>query len=262
MKFQWWLLVGVIIAFALSSSTMAIDCFYIGSPADGRVLGPYFLASSGYDATLTWYVEAGRSYVVEAMTWQGPNSGGALTPAVNINSMWCPTTDISTGVVITDSTAESPRIWGGGIRKTVVSTTFSGYLEMRVHNYDSNGSWVGVSVTDTTMFSPTWSSFANFLTQWGFMNTSSTSVNATLTVTDSMTGGVYTKNFILQPGKAYFVTTNSTFNGGPIPINHNGGAMLVHDGPPGAVSANAYVIKSDSSVVIPVEFKPARENRH
>ena len=257
-----WIFFAILVVLALAASSMGNDCFYVGLGADGRVLGPYAINSSSYDITLAWMVEPNRSYVVEATTHQGSPTGGALSPDVNIDHHWCPTTDISSGVTITNSYSESPGIPAGGVRRSVVSTTFSGYLEMRIHNMDANTSWVDVTVTETTLYSPTWSTFTPFLTQWAIMNTSNATITATLTVTDSIAGGPYTKTFTVQAGKAYFVTSNSTFSGGPIPINHNGGAILVHDGPPGAVSANAYILKSDGSVAIPVEFKPARENKH
>lgn len=250
------------VVFTVPRVAYAQVCDFVGSPADGRILGPYFLSNTSDDITLTWQVEPGRSYVVEAMTEQGPSGGGALSPSININSSFCPTTDISSGVTITDSTSESPAIVTGGVRRSIVATSFSGFLEMRLHNNNGSGSNVLFSVTETTMFSPSWSTFTPFLTQWGFQNTTNSVVNATLTLNDSISGGPYTRSFSIQPGKALFMTTNSTFTGGPIPLNHNGGAILTHDGPPGAVLANSYVLKSDGSVALPVEFKPTRENRH
>src|SRR5581483_3491927 len=128
------------------------------------------------------------------------------------------------------------------VRRSFTVSPVNGFIYVVLNNTDgSNAHTFHLTVSETTMFSPTWSTFTPFQTEWGFMNTTGTSINGVLTVTDSISGGPYTKSFSVQAGKVLFMTTGSTFSGGPIPANHNGGAYATHDGPPGALMPVAYL---------------------
>ncbi len=127
-------------------------------------------------------------------------------------------------------------------------------------NSDTSSHYYTITISETTMFNPSWTTFSPYLTQWGLQNTTGATVHAVLTVKDAISGGPYTKSVTIAAGSVAFITTNSTFSGGPIPANHNGNAILTHDGPPGAILANTYIISS--TVVFPAEFRAVRENNH
>lgn len=133
-----------------------------------------------------------------------------------------------------------------------------------------------VAVSDTTMYSPRWSTFSSFTTQWGFQNTTSQPVNATLTVT-AAAGGAFTSaiNFTIPPNGEVFksiaaaveplsllprVTSKTAADsGGPditTPNSMQGFAVLTHDGTPGAIVADAYF--TNGSQVVTEPFRSAR----
>ena len=143
----------ILAALVIPGAAQAQTCFFVGPTPDGRIFGPYSLSSASNDISLSWTVEAGRSYSVEAMTQQGPSGAGALSPAININTGFCPTTDAGAGFTIRDTAGITPKncTGCGYVRRSVVSTVNADFLEMRVHNNSASASNVVVSVTETTM---------------------------------------------------------------------------------------------------------------
>jgi len=211
----------------------------VGPTPDGRIFGPYSLSSASNDISLSWTVEAGRSYSVEAMTQQGPSGAGALSPAININTGFCPTTDAGAGFTIRDTAGITPKncTGCGYVRRSVVSTVNADFLEMRVHNNSASASNVVVSVTETTMFSPAWSTFGSFDTFYSFLNTTNAVCNVTLTLTD--TGGTVRSTFSGAVAVGTTLSTNTSALGTARSLA--GTARLTHDCPPGTVVGEAAI---------------------
>ncbi len=214
-------------------------CFFVGSPADGRILGPYFLHNATDDISLAFGVQAGRSYSAEVLTSRGPSGGGLQSFDININDgSFCPTTDIASGVTIRDTTFIVPRAVGGA-RKSLVVTTLpvNSALSMRVHNTAAAGSSVVVSFTETTLFSPGWSTMGGAQTFWSFLNNTNATLNGTITLLDTNGTQVAALGVGILTNRAVFPSTITM----GIAAGQAGTARFIHDGPPGAVQAEGAI---------------------
>ena len=229
----------ILAALVIPGAAQAQTCFFVGPTPDGRIFGPYSLSSATNDISLAWTTEVGRSYSVEAMTHRGPSGAGALSPTININTGFCPTTDVAAGFTIRDTAAITPRSCTscGYVRQSVVSSTNADFLEMRVHNNSASASDVVVSVTETTMFSPAWSTNGSYDTFYSFLNTTNSTCNVTLTMLD--TTGVVRTNFSGAVATARTLNTNTSALG--TARNLSGTARLTHDCPPGTIVAEAAI---------------------
>jgi len=259
------------VAFAAMSLALAVgfanaQCAkYYNVVPDGRISSSYYsVAASSANANF-FSLTAGRSYSVEVSM---PFDAYSIQPLqVFVNEIPGGTCILSnSGVTVNNATAVDPNPGTGSSNVTrltftaLISTDF-GYVV--VNNTDaSNTHYYNVTVSETTMFSPSWSTFTPFLTQWGLQNTTGSTINAVLTVTDTFGGGPYKKTVAIAPSATVFVRTGDSFVGGPIPANHGGGAILTHDGPPGAIVANCYILNTSGTVIFPVEFRGVRENNH
>lgn len=113
-----------------------------------------------------------------------------------------------------------------------------------------------IRVVETTLINPRWSTFGGFYTSWGLRNNSNVTVNSTLTILDAAGGVVTTASFAILPGQVVFRDTRPTdLNLSP---NQAGSALFTHDGPPGAITADAFLVNENSvpSVVVAAKFEP------
>jgi len=123
------------------------------------------------------------------------------------------------------------------------------------------GSPIPVSFTwsDTTMYSPAWSTNGTFNTFYSFQNTTTASLNGTLTLLD--TAGAVLSTVMVPIPAGQTVATNTQALGSA--RNRTGTARFTHDGPPGAVVAEAAIANFAISpaYVQPVKFQAVREAR-
>lgn len=61
-----------------------------------------------------------------------------------------------------------------------------------------------VSVTETTLYNPRWSTFSGFNTSWGFHNTTNVTLNVTLTVIRTTGEVLATDTFTVTAGRVVF----------------------------------------------------------
>jgi len=118
---------------------------------------------------------------------------------------------------------------------------------------------ITVSWSDTTMFSPAWSTNGPFNTFYSFQNTTGSTLNVTLTLFDTGGAVVSTASLAVPPGQT--AATNTVTLGSA--RNHTGTARLTHDGPPGAFVAEAAIanFSTNPAYVQPVKFQAVREAR-
>ena len=116
-----------------------------------------------------------------------------MTAVVNINTGFCPTTDVASGFSIRDTIDVTPSCnagCSGGVRRSVVVTgAGASYLETRIHNSNASASGVVVSVSETTLFNTAWSTFGGFQTYYSVVNTTNSTIHATLTL-NSTSGSI------------------------------------------------------------------------
>ncbi len=219
--------------------------------ADGRILDFDFIAPG----TTGFYrvdLVAGRSYSIEVRQDFDVNNTD-LT--ISVLSGACP----GAAVVVNNTANTEPSTQVNAFRGSFVPASTGTFHISVVHGNGAGvGRYVSVSVSDTTVFNPRWSTFATFITQWGFLNTTGTSLTGTLTVIDSVSGGPYTKQVTIPPGPTVFVTTTDTFTGGPIPNAHAGSSFFTHNGPPGSILTDCFFVSGNAQVIVPSRFEAVR----
>ncbi len=93
------------------------------------------------------------------------------------------------------------------------------------------------SAWDTTMFSPGWSTMGGTQTFWSFLNTTNATINGTLTLLDTLGTQVAALGVGILPNRAVFPSTITM----AIAAGQAGTARFIHDGPPGAIQAEAAI---------------------
>jgi hypothetical protein len=265
MKFRVWMLL-VMIAFFLPLLANAATCSaLIPTASDGRTgssLG-YLVNPGDAKAVFSWILQ-GHSYSVDVWAPTDP-VGGLPTAAIffnfNASGTDCLLKD-SSG--ITDTASFDPKEPGGRRASFIAPTTEFIYAvientdvaNVSIHNYQ-------VRVTDTTLFNPRWSTYSGYVTSYSFLNNSSHTIHGTLTINVTF-GGSGTITYSLNgdagiaPGTQLVVTLGPGFTI-DVPSQRAGTAMLAHDGPPGALTVDAYF--SNSTSIVPAVFAP-RDFQH
>jgi len=114
------------------------------------------------------------------------------------------------------------------------------------------------SVSDTTMFSPAWSTNGTFDSFYSFLNTTGGTIRATLTLYNISGTSVATNSFTINPN-----STASTNTAALATVrNTTGTARFTHDGPPGAILAEAAIANftiTPTPYFQSVKFVPVRE---
>jgi len=224
-------------------------------PADGRVVDFDFVPVSGtnyyqFDAT------AGKSYSVEVrQDYDDINTD--LTVTVGDIGSPCPT--LTTLANTTLTTASEPALPANATRVSFTAAA-TGTYKISVANGATLGHYISVSVAETTIYNARWSTFSSFVTQWGFKNTTSATVTVKMVVTDTLgspTISPVTSTFTVPAGSEVFkITLPTDLN---IPGQHGGFALVTHNGPPGAIQADAYFINPNGSVIVPALIGPVRD---
>jgi hypothetical protein len=113
--------------------------------------------------------------------------------------------------------------------------------------------------SDTALYSPAWSTNGSFDTFYSFQNTSGESLNATLTFLDPAGTVLSAFNLSIPAGQALATNTAALATA----RNRTGTARFTHDGPPGAVVAEAAIANFAISpaYVQSVKFQTVREAR-
>jgi uncharacterized Zn-binding protein involved in type VI secretion len=243
-KFLWFF--GALIL--LLPSVANAQCDTVGNTlADGRIIGPFTIDNTA-DQQIYINVTAGHSYSFEILA---PNAGEV--PEVNIGENSCP---ITNPAGTTDTTDFDPVLTLSGGRLSWTATADSTTFVVSVATTSS--STYTVSVSDTTLYNPRWSTFGGYTTQWGLHNTTNTTISGNLVVTTTAGAVVSNTTFDIPPGRVVFKTSN----GLGIAVSQSGNATFTHNGPPGAIQGDAYMVSSDVKTVVPTKFEAVRQSAH
>jgi hypothetical protein len=227
-------------------------------PSDGRVVDFDFVAPIGANF-YQFSVTKGSSYSVEVrQDYDDVNTDLTVTASTD-----CVPTAL-TGT--TDTTSVEPALPSNSTRFSFTAAA-SGVVIVKVSNANaSTGRYVSVSASETTQYNVRWSTFSGFVTQWGFQNTTSATIHASLTATTVLSGngagsGSSTVNFTVNPNSQVFLIIGNNaafaFNVG---ANKAGFAVLTSDGPPGALLTDAFFLGGTTSpVIVPSVFQPVRQ---
>jgi len=218
---------------------------------DGRITQSTIGAGATFFFRITSRV--GNSYSAEFHNVLGAavQTPGTLTVFSDANT--CAATVTTTNAAGTDpGDVNGNRVT---FTATTTVTTFS------LNNTSGGSITYSFTVSDTTMFSPAWSTNGTFDSFYSFLNTTGATLNGTLTLYN--TAGTQVSS------TAFTINANSTASTNTAALatvrNTTGTAKFVHNGPPGAILAEAAIANftiTPTPYFQGVKFLPARESTH
>jgi hypothetical protein len=264
-----WGLAGLVLAVlslaperALAQATCAsADLTFL--PPDGRVLTFTAAASTTYMFVAGTNLATGgvlRSYSVEV---NGLNGGYNAAPNLYVrNDAVCALANV--GPTLRDTTRIEPRVAcevgtcldSNGRYSFSTSDPFTNFVVENDHAFLVPYT---ISVAETTMFSPAWSTNGGYATYYSFFNNTSQPVTAVLTLRTTAGGLGGTATLTILP---FNTLATNTVALGTSP-NLTGTARLTHDGPPGALTVEADIANFTTSpaYIQPVRFEAPRQVR-
>ena len=219
---------------------------------DGRLTRDSIAASA-----TRWFgvsVKIGNSYSVEFKSAPGTNAPpGTLTVFSGDDD--CITSTLSTS----DTSGIDPAATPATARVSFTATGTGTFFRMRLVNASVSPIPYTFSASDTTMFSPAWSTNGSFNTYYSFQNTTGASLSATLKLLDP--AGTLLTSFNVTVPAGQTVRTNTVALS--VARNRTGTARFTHNGPPGAIVAEAAIanFSINPAYVQPVKFQAEREGR-
>jgi len=222
--------------------------------ADGRVTARTIGAM-----TTQWFatsLKIGNSYSLEFKNATGANTApGTLT--VFSGDDGC---SGNSSVTFRDTAGIDPGASGGAVRVSFTAAGSGIFYRAELVNGSASPVDYTFTLSDTTMFSPAWSTNGPFNTYYSFQNTTGATLNGTLTLRD--TAGAVLTTFPLSIPAGQTVTTNTASLG--VTRNRTGTAKFIHDGPPGAVNTEAAIanFSTNPAYVQPVKLEAVRQSTH
>ncbi len=235
--------------------------------ADGRLnLSTFEKPAQGQPNRTYWYGffgQSGHSYSVEfvSSTDNDPIRDDK-TVSFNTFQVWAPkdvliscggTSSVSKVATHTYSPALQHSPGYGDGERFAFTTSASGLFLMTISNSGGTGNY-SFRLVDTTLFNPRWSTWTGYDTQWGFMNASDMSIATSLSIYDATSKLLKSVSITVPAGG--IVVRSSAKSDLNLPRNASGYAIYTNTGPPGAIMADAYMLNSDATVVIPAKFEP------
>ena len=247
-------------AVLLAFPTVGRGQVLFGSIPDGRVTDTVSVPAAG-TVCFYFFAKAGRSYSVEVYgPLDGFNSADIFFGGAD---EICPATDAA-GYNFTETndpplkSATAPSDFFG--RRGSFVAAASTFYQYTVNNTGAGVAQFTFSVSDTTQFSPAWSTNGSFDTFYSFQNTGSATVTGTLTLRNT-TGTVVTTAPLTIPAGATASTNTAAL---ATLRNTTGTASFTHNGPAGAIQTEAAV--ANFTLATPyvqiVKFGPMREASH
>ena len=219
---------------------------------DGRLT----VGTLGFGTTTTWFgasLRIGNSYSVEL---NGATGSSAPLGTLAVFSADDGCTGTST-LATRDTAGIDPQGSPGAVRMSFAATGVGTFFRMRL--VSGAGSSYTFGLSDTTMYSPAWTTEGAFDTYYSFQNTTTSTLNATLTLLDGAGAVLSTLPLSIPPRQTASTNTASV---GTI-RNRTGTARFTHDGPPAAVVAEVAIANFaiNPAYVQPVKFQAVRETR-
>jgi hypothetical protein len=232
--------------------------------ADGSVFTDSILDFSPYyDNFVSVNLKAGHSYAIEVWDPTETNetylgNGVFLIPLLSD----CATQDTA-WVDIWDMDPDLSGGWNDRISVIQGSTDFE-FID--VANFDGLNHNYYMRVVDTTLYNSRWSTVVGFTTHYGFLNTTETDVQGTLTLTESNGTQVLPVTFTIPAGGEVFETIAGDGSGSPglnLAPNLAGSAMFAFVGSPGAIKADGYfqAVQNGVFVIVPTAWGPRDSQR-
>jgi hypothetical protein len=158
-----------------------------------------------------------------------------------------------------DTSGVDPGGTGGLARVSFGASGFSSFFRARLVNTTGATLNFSFSWSETTMYSPAWSTNGSFDTYYSFQNTTGSPRVGQLTLLRTTGAVVLTAPISIPAGRTVSVNTVSL----GVPRNLTGTARFTHTGPPGAVTAEAAIanFSTNPAYVQPAKFQAQRESK-
>ena len=217
---------------------------------DGRLTQATLAA--GATAWFGASLKIGDSYSVEFKNTTGGVRPGTLT-VFNGDDGCAGGSTLATN----DTSAIDPSGTGGIVRSSFTATGAQPFFQARLVNTTGGPVTLTFAWSDTTHFSPAWSTNGSFDTYFSFLNATGAPLSGTLTLLDRAGAVVSTFPISIPAGQS--VSTNTSALG--VTRNRTGTTKFVHNGPPGSILTEAAIANFTISpaYVQPVKFQPVRD---
>ena len=234
--------------------------------ADNRIVTSHFAGASNGITPTYWYGlygQAGHSYSAEFVaTIDNENTSTSIGfkdlyvwgpyDIANLQQNGC---FAGSSVAYWATQVYSPSLarskYGTG-QWVSISSTVAGLYILSITNSQAQGTY-SYRFVDTTLFNPRWSTWSGFDTSWGFTNMSDMLVTGTLYVYGSNNQLIKSVTITIPANQQVFHSTYSyDLN---LPRSRDGFAIFAHNGPPGAILADANMQNSAMTVVVPSKFE-------
>jgi hypothetical protein len=208
-------------------------------------------------------ITPGRSYSFESRYHKGEYNATAVTLVTTIGTGACTSPAV---LNLTNTKQIDPMLHctnctepQGNRRASFVADSTAIFIT--VQNTSAVSQSLTISMSETSLFSPAWSTNGSFDTFYSLYNTTNSTIAGTLTLFDTAGTAVSTVPISVAAGAT--ASTNTVAAGAP--RNTAGTALFIHTGPPGAILAEAAIGNfsiSPTPYIQIVKFGPVRESAH
>ncbi len=252
------------VAFAPRAGAETTDCTTpVLIITDGRITQSTFPAMTPGNATTFWfgiYAQAGHSYSVEFVP-QADNYSNTTRVQFTTLGVFGPGDTLqachgTSSVTVTQNSGYAPVILknGNGAGRRVSFTARSAGLHLISATDVAGAGSYTFRALDTTLFNPRWSTWGGNDDQWGLMNLSEMPITGIFTVYDLNSRVLASVQFTIAAGGEVVRYSNaSDLN---LPRDASGYVIFSHNGPPNSILADAYMLNSTATVVVPKKFEP------
>jgi uncharacterized repeat protein (TIGR01451 family) len=221
---------------------------------DGRLA--FNSVAAGANAWLGAELRLGNSYSLEFKNTTGTGIPGTLTLFAGDDGCG----NATSTAIVRDTTPFDPATGTGAVRLSFTATGTDLHYRAKLNNGTAGTVAFSFRWSDTTLFSPAWSTNGAFDTFYSFQNTTNGTVTGTLTLRDTAGATVATFNNLSIPSGQTLSTNTASLS---VTRNRTGTAKFTHDGPPGALLGAAAIgnFTINPAYVQPVKFQTVRESR-
>jgi len=163
-------------------------------------------------------------------------------------------------LVTTNTINNDPKIPNTARRVSFIATA-GGFHRIELVNSSASAIEYSITISETTQFSPGWSTNGSYDSFYSLYNTTSSTITGTLTLFNTAGTAVTTQPVTIAAG----ATTSTNTSAMGTVRNTTGTARLTHNGPPGAILAEAAIANftiSPTPYFQFIHFEPTRDAAH
>lgn len=192
-------------------------------------------AGHSYAAEVWDAIDTSNTVTASLYLWSYNNSCGATLPVTNVVSIDPDLSQMYAARISWIQSADALEV-----------------LEMR--SAASAARSYEIRIVDTTLYSPRWSTWSGFITQWGFYNVTNSSISGVFTVFDTTGAAIKIVNVTVSAGKVRFYSSiPADLN---LPNSTSGSVMFAYVGPAGAFQADSMILNTPAGAYVTIKFEP------